>query len=80
MNYATICDMCEHYVDDPETSGDPNVPETCLAFPNGIPVEIIQKGFDHRQPFEGDDGIMFSPNEDFDLAQLEKIVDRTHME
>jgi len=28
----------------------------CDAFPKGIPKEIVM-GFDHRKPFEGDNGI-----------------------
>jgi len=28
-------------------------------FPDGIPDEILTNGHDHRQPFEGDNGIVF---------------------
>lgn len=32
---------------------------TCVAFPDGIPDQILFHGFDHRKPFEGDHGIRF---------------------
>lgn len=33
----------------------------CEAYPDGIPDEIWEDGFDHHKPFPGDDGIMFEP-------------------
>ena len=32
---------------------------TCKAFKEGIPVKILTGGFDHTQPFKGDNGIRF---------------------
>ena len=32
---------------------------TCQAFPCGVPDEIFLGDFDHREPYVGDDGIMF---------------------
>jgi hypothetical protein len=51
-----LCLGCEHLRTSPYQA-----PWTCDAYPDnpGIPVEIKYSGFDHRQPFEGDNGIQF---------------------
>lgn len=33
----------------------------CLAFPGGIPKEIINGEIFHTSPYEGDNGIQFDP-------------------
>lgn len=38
----------------------------CPAFPDGIPMDIINNKLDHRQPIEGDNGITFKPIEEED--------------
>ena len=35
--------------------------QLCVAFPRGIPADIITGRFDHIQPHEGDGGIRFAP-------------------
>lgn len=33
--------------------------QTCSAFPNGIPKEILTGDNDHKEPVRGDNGILF---------------------
>ena len=47
------CHNCKHYKRDSIA---------CDAFPR-IPIEIYTNDHDHRQPFEGDNGIQFEPVE-----------------
>lgn len=73
MMYRTICTKCVHFgaYDTEENSAL----VTCEAFPNGIPDEILRVGYDHRQPFEGDGGIQFTPDGPVDLEWIEKTVE-----
>lgn len=36
--------------------------DVCEAFPEGIPVEILDGSVDHRQPVEGDHGVRWEPS------------------
>ena len=45
------CWTCRHY--------DERARIFCAAFPDGIPLPIQWGEFDHRQPFEGDNGIRY---------------------
>lgn len=47
-----ICESCAHLGPGPDGIGF-----ACDAFPSGIPAEIYPGGFDHRQPFAGDNGV-----------------------
>ena len=47
------CTSCKHY----------NKDLTCKAFPDGIPIEILDWKHDHRTPFEGDSGIQYEPKD-----------------
>ena len=48
------CFNCEHLFSDAEVL-------RCLAFPSGIPAEIITGAFDHTKEYPGDNGIRFKP-------------------
>jgi hypothetical protein len=45
----------------------------CEAFPSGIPDEIIANEFDHRQPHEGDGGLLFEPV-DSQAAEMAELL------
>ncbi len=68
MIYRTLCLNCRHYQED-EEGGTP----TCEAFPGGIPDAILRDGFDHRQPYPHDGGIMFEPDGPVDVQFLQKF-------
>ena len=67
MIYYGMCGYCRHRHDD---EGDGN--KTCEAFPDGIPDEIIRVGYDHREPYDGDGGIMFELDGPVDVEELEQ--------
>ena len=48
---STQCIECAHYRGLLE----------CDAFPEGIPTEIVTGEHDHREPYNGDNGIRFEP-------------------
>lgn len=50
------CLRCKHYK--PNEYGF-----ACPAFPEGIPKEIIDLDFDHRNPWPGDGGIRWEPKD-----------------
>lgn len=50
------CWTCKHY--------DEKSRIRCKAFPGGIPLPIQWGEFDHRQPFEGDNGVRYEPVDD----------------
>jgi hypothetical protein len=63
-----ICLGCRHY---DRTAPGPGF--ACTAFPDGIPDEIFYSEADHREPFEGDQGIRFDPVDDEAAAYAEDL-------
>lgn len=51
ITHPVQCTACRHYRDD----------ATCDAFPDGIPVRILENDHDHRRPYPGDHGVRFDP-------------------
>ena len=51
-----ICFSCIHLVDGEGMR--------CNAYPEGIPVEILESEVDHRLPYKGDGGIHFEQHPD----------------
>jgi len=51
MTQVIQCEGCKNYL-----SG-----LACVAFPDGIPDDILSGEFDHTQPHEGDNGIRYEP-------------------
>jgi hypothetical protein len=70
--YRGMCTLCSHLH---ESEGHPDHIHTCDAFPEGVPGEILHSGFDHRQPFEGDNGIRFSPDGPTDVDYIERVLE-----
>lgn len=56
LEISELCLACKHY----RTDGVP----ACDAFPDGIPDEIRRGDFDHRDKFEGDNGIRWDPEKE----------------
>ena len=60
------CFLCQRYRG-PKFQGGP---QTCEAFPNGIPSGIFLVHYDHRNPFPGDNGKTF--------AAVSPLLDANH--
>jgi hypothetical protein len=71
------CAFCRHYagvrvVATPMTRSRWTVVDTCAAFPDGIPEEILVGRFNHRAAHPGDNGIQFDP-EDEEADHLHRL-------
>lgn len=62
--YPVYCLLCKHF------TGDVMGPWKCAAF-DEIPVEIWEGRADHREPYEGDQGIQFEPGENTSKEAIE---------
>ena len=54
-HFASQCARCIHKVLNASS---------CAAFQKGIPSKILSGQFDHRFPFDGDNGIRYEPVEE----------------
>ena len=54
------CAKCKHLF----PKSNRNSISTCLAFPEGIPPEILWNKIDHDKTYPGDNGIQFEPKEE----------------
>ena len=60
MQFELQCALCKHLLAN----------RKCKAFPKKIPNEIFATGeHDHTKPFDGDNGILFEPDEKFALKK-----------
>ncbi len=53
MGPTPLCLRCARFHEDNDEGF------TCSAFPKGIPDEIVLRGFNHSNPFPGDNGMLF---------------------
>lgn len=64
---TTQCPKCIHLI------GSGRNGPVCVAFPKGIPLQIVTGKFDHVKKFEGDKGVRFEDrNETFAIKLREQ--------
>jgi len=64
--YPAYCMLCRHFTDPAAWS--------CSAF-SKIPKDIWEGGTDHREPYEGDGGFRFEPDENVAEEAVEIAFD-----
>lgn len=53
MQIISQCSVCKHF------NAVNRERETCAAFPDGIPADVLNNVVDHRRPVKGDHGIRY---------------------
>ncbi len=66
-----LCLQCRHF-----TVNKNNHWFTCLAFPEGIPNEIMYGRFDHHKKFRGDRGIRFESKSRHNSKELREKIEK----
>ncbi|MEU6786550.1 hypothetical protein ABZ912_45770 [Nonomuraea angiospora] len=56
-----ICDACARLRQRVDAQAAGRYVPYCEAFPEGVPAEIYEGGFDHRHEYPGDGGVRFAP-------------------
>jgi hypothetical protein len=81
VNSDTLCNRCRHRHKTPTETRDVESGRytltTCDAFPEGIPVEISHRGFDHRTEYPGDLGTRFEPDGPIGQEWVRRATQRT---
>ncbi len=69
LTHMNVCQYCKHcFV---KISKNDGIKFCCDAFPDGIPRDIFNSGYDHREPFPNDNGILFEVREN--LSEPETV-------
>lgn len=69
FNQPFLCLYCKHL----ERQRDFSEGVFCSAFPEGVPLSILDNEADHRQPVEGDNGIQFEQDALMPTAPIKDI-------
>lgn len=66
MSFVLYCESCAHYVG----------LGACVAFPDGIPLEIIAGEKQHNKPMAGDGGYRYKEADKASESLADEIVKR----